>query len=421
MSYATQDERYFVSLVNTARAEKGLKPLTIEKHLNDSADSHSRWMLDANVFSHTGERGSSSNDRMKAAGFDLAGNWMTAENIAYVTIRGEDDLRDEVRQLHQNLMNSPGHYANIMSDAAFIGIGLQVGSFRSGGRDYKVLMVTQNFGNTQGELSLDTGNFERVAAPKVDFSMIGRAEWLTSFDGKLFLDAGPQDRTARNDDYRLTGKNDVVSGGAGDDWIAGNGGHDKLDGGAGNDHLFGGAGNDKLIGGAGHDRLVGGGGHDQIFGGAGDDIIFGGLGNDRLFGGAGQDKISGGAGADRIDGGPGDDWLAGDAGNDTLIGGPGNDTLVGGRGNDLMNGGAGADVFLFERGFGRDTIVGFEHGIDRLFLTADLVGKNGPDYILSHTRETATGVVIDFGAQGSITIQGKGLTAAVIADDIFVV
>lgn len=77
---------------------------------------------------------------MEAAGFDLAGGWMTAENIAYVSIQGESDLRDEIRQLHQNLMDSPGHYRNIMSDAAYIGIGLEVGYLKVNGRDYKVLM-----------------------------------------------------------------------------------------------------------------------------------------------------------------------------------------------------------------------------------------------------------------------------------------
>ncbi|MFD2813789.1 CAP domain-containing protein [Paracoccus aerius] len=59
MSYATANERYFASLVNQARKDRGLPPLTLEKRLNDSADAHSRWLLDKDVFSHTGQGGSS--------------------------------------------------------------------------------------------------------------------------------------------------------------------------------------------------------------------------------------------------------------------------------------------------------------------------------------------------------------------------
>lgn len=48
--------------------------------------------------------------------------------------------------------------------------------------------------------------------------------------------------------------------------------------------------------------------------------------------------------------------LVGGLGNDSLSAGNGNDTLDGGQGNDNLQGGQGDDVYLFERGWGQDTI-----------------------------------------------------------------
>ncbi|MBE9609287.1 calcium-binding protein [Chitinilyticum piscinae] len=72
---------------------------------------------------------------------------------------------------------------------------------------------------------------------------------------------------------------------------------------------------------------------------------------------------------DTLDGGAGDDYLFGDHcvmiggdGNDTIIGasqyehGRFADTIIGGAGNDLLEGGFGRDVFIFDPGFGMDTI-----------------------------------------------------------------
>ena len=40
----------------------------------------------------------------------------------------------------------------------------------------------------------------------------------------------------------------------------------------------------------------------------------------------------------------------------SLYGNAGNDTLDGGAGNDLLNGGAGNDTYIFDRGYGQDTV-----------------------------------------------------------------
>lgn len=415
MAFATSDERYFVSLVNQARAAQGLKALKIEKRLNDSSDGHSRWMLDHDVFSHTGIGGSSSRQRMEAAGFDLAGRWRTAENIAYVGIRGGGDLTDEIRQLHQNLMNSPSHLRNILGDTAYIGIGLQVGEFDG----HRVLMVTQNFASTQGRVVVDTGRFAPATLATVDLSAPSRADWLAGFNGKVFVTPLPGQHTIANDDFRLTARNDAAFGGGGNDWMAGNGGNDTLNGGAGSDRIFGGMGADVLNGGLGMDTIDGGTGNDRISGGDSPDLLLGGDGNDTILGDRGNDRILGGNGHDQMNGGQGDDVLRGGPGNDLLLGGEGRDTLVGDMGNDTLNGGAGADVFVFSKGHGRDVITVYEQGLDRLFIDRRLLDGDPGQFMADHMRKTATGVVIDFGADGALTINGRGLTVANVADDIF--
>lgn len=416
MAYATADERYFARLVNEARKEQGLPPLALEKRLNDSADAHSRWMLDTDRFSHTGQGGSSPRQRIEEEGFDLQGNWRTAENLAYVSIQGRADLRDEIRQLHQNLMDSPGHYANIMGSTSYLGIGLQIGTFNQGGRDYQVLMATQNFARTDGPVRLDKGVFQKVGEPGVNGAIESRADWLEREMGDRKAAGGA---TSGNDDIILSGRNDVVRAGAGNDWVNGAGGHDRLLGQAGHDRLIGGAGFDTLDGGAGRDTLQGGRGNDVLLGQAGHDLLKGEAGHDTLRGGSGNDRMWGGEGRDLLAGDGGNDWLFGNAGHDTLRGGAGNDTLTGGKGNDLLNGGAGADSFVFARGDGSDTIQGFQHDIDRLLIPRALLDADPAAFIRDHMTRTNAGVVIDLGGGDRIVVRETGLTPVELADDIF--
>ncbi len=104
-----------------------------------------------------------------------------------------------------------------------------------------------------------------------------------------------------------------------------------------------------------------------------DAILPGDTGNDDLiYGYGGNDTIVAGDGNDEAYGGTGDDTLFGGAGTDTLFGDAGNDTLYGGAGADLLYGGADADTFVETDGFGADTIVGGETGIDQDIV--DLTG-----------------------------------------------
>ena len=158
MAIATDLERYMLDLINDERTSRGLDTLQLEQNLNASADAHSEWMLEADMFSHTGAGGSTATGRIEAAGFDLDGSWQTAENIAIQSERGDPGFEDDVAQLHENLMDSPGHRANLLDpDLDYIGIGIDVGDFDYGSGEYNSVIVTQNFGSTQGEVDLDTG------------------------------------------------------------------------------------------------------------------------------------------------------------------------------------------------------------------------------------------------------------------------
>ena len=94
----SQAEQYLLELINRGRLDpqaeadrygrdlnQGLAEGTIttdakqvlapNEQLELAAQLHSLWMLDANVFSHTGQNDSSLRDRAEAAGYNLFGSW----------------------------------------------------------------------------------------------------------------------------------------------------------------------------------------------------------------------------------------------------------------------------------------------------------------------------------------------------------
>lgn len=173
---ATSYEQYMLELVNRARADPGAEasrlgidlnqglpagtlvdtpkqPLAFHSALIDSSRAHSTWMLDNDVFSHTGVNGSSAGDRMTAAGYPFSGSWTWGENIAYkATTAPSFDQSAYTLDLHNNLFLSPGHRENILKDSFDeIGIGLINGDYDG----YNSWMGTQNFaasGGTPGPL-----------------------------------------------------------------------------------------------------------------------------------------------------------------------------------------------------------------------------------------------------------------------------
>ncbi len=345
MSVASQFERQMLDLINQERTSRGLDPLTLELRLNDASEDHSVWMDDTLNFSHTGVGGSSPGDRMRDAGFEFTGSWTWGENIAYQSERGAPGISDDVVNLHQSLMNSPGHRANILNpDFELIGIGIEEGD----NRGFDAVYVTQNFARTSANVQLDDPST-------------------------------PTPRPQPPVDDRLTGSN-------GNDSLVGTGGDDDLRGLSGSDTMSGRAGDDLMFGGNGNDRASGHGGDDRMWGGAGNDRMAGGQGDDSLKGEGGDDRLNGGRGNDRLDGGAGNDRLTGKSGADTFVFSTGRDIVTdfnpnaaGERinlrdvdsitgFNDLMNGGharqIGDNVEI--RDFGGNTLVLADVDLDAL-------------------------------------------------------
>jgi Ca2+-binding RTX toxin-like protein len=208
------------------------------------------------------------------------------------------------------------------------------------------------------------------------------------------------------------------------DILTGDAGVNRLNGGAGDDILDGGAGNDILVGGAGADTLIGGDGNRDAASyqdaalGVIVNLALGGTGGEAagdtysgveyVYGSAFADQITGDGAINRLTGGAGDDILDGAAGNDYILGDAGNDTLIGGL---------GADVFVFEKGFGNDTISDFWAGAgrtDRVWLTG--LGFDDFDDVLDNAVDTVDGVVITIAGEGTLTFTGVKL-AQLNADD----
>ncbi len=128
------------------------------------------------------------------------------------------------------------------------------------------------------------------------------------------------------------------------------------------------------------------------------DPILGTDGNDVLAGGAADDVVLGGLGDDTIDGGAGADTLIGNEGNDQINGGDGADLIDGGEGDDILTGGDGSDGYIYNAGFGSDTIVegaGQAGDQDHLFLDdaarEDVVfHRNGSDIEIQVGDQTLT-------------------------------
>src|SRR5918997_2057697 len=136
MAQPSAYEQYFLELVNRARANPGAEasrlgidlneglssgtisntakqPLAMNQFLNDSAQSHSDWMLATDNFSHTGANGSSAGDRMKAAGYSLNGSWTWGENITIRWGGSPSESNALVQSFHDGLFKSAGHRKNI--------------------------------------------------------------------------------------------------------------------------------------------------------------------------------------------------------------------------------------------------------------------------------------------------------------------
>jgi uncharacterized protein YkwD len=122
-------ETKMLELINKERANKGLPPLKADPQETIVARAHSKDMFAKGYFAHVSPDGKNPFDRMRAAHLQFTS---AGENLA---------LAQTLETAHTNLMNSPGHRANIMNPSfTQVGIGILDGGIYG-------LMISQEFRN----------------------------------------------------------------------------------------------------------------------------------------------------------------------------------------------------------------------------------------------------------------------------------
>ncbi|GAM24741.1 hypothetical protein SAMD00019534_079160 [Acytostelium subglobosum LB1] len=108
---------YQLSLVNGIRADAGKAAIQISPCLMDSAQFHSEYQASTSTMTHDDPNGGLF-ERFEVYGANSMSN--AAENVA--AGQQTDD------SVISSWKNSPGHYANMIGDYTFIGLGMKVGS-----------------------------------------------------------------------------------------------------------------------------------------------------------------------------------------------------------------------------------------------------------------------------------------------------
>jgi uncharacterized protein YkwD len=125
-----QQERAMFERLNRDRKARGLSPLRFDERLSEVARHHSADMRDHGFFEHESPRTGGVDNRLDAAGYP------------FLTARENLSEAPDVERSQDGLLNSPPHYANIMSeDVTHVGIGIVSG----GVVDPRNLTVTQVF------------------------------------------------------------------------------------------------------------------------------------------------------------------------------------------------------------------------------------------------------------------------------------
>ncbi len=120
-------EAEMLKMINEERRKHGLNPLRADPEMLRVARAHSQDMFVKGYFAHDDPEGKDPFDRMTAANIRFAA---AGENLA---------LAQTVEIAHVNLMNSPGHRANILNPSfGRVGIGILDGGFYG-------LMISQEF------------------------------------------------------------------------------------------------------------------------------------------------------------------------------------------------------------------------------------------------------------------------------------
>lgn len=210
-------EQYLLELINRARLDpageaarmgidlnKDLAPGTISTAskqvlapnalLEAAAVKHSLWMLQTDIFSHTGAGGSQPQQRTLAEGY-MSGT--IGENIVYSGTTGSISVESAIDELNALLFGSAGHRVNVMNGAyREVGLGAEAGQFTTGGTTYNTAMLTEDFG-VLGTAHFLTGVAYADADADGFYSMgEGRA-------GVIFRSPGQEAATAAAGGYAL--------------------------------------------------------------------------------------------------------------------------------------------------------------------------------------------------------------------------
>lgn len=124
-------------LLNRFRTEEGLDELLYSVELEKIASYHAENMADENFYSHTDLDGLSSQDRFEL--FYPEYFVGISENIVR-TANLKPDTQEQSEILMQSWIDSPGHYANMVSDSP-----THVGIASSSNQNY--IFAVQNFGH----------------------------------------------------------------------------------------------------------------------------------------------------------------------------------------------------------------------------------------------------------------------------------
>lgn len=130
------DEFRFLDLMNRERQSSGLAPFKMSTSLIGSAEAYSVKMASTNRFEHASDAAILADCGRASAQATLCG-----ENLGLTGVTGS-----EVAVLHQALMNSTLHRANILGNFTHVGVGV----YRSGGRYW----LTVRFMKTSGAVTI---------------------------------------------------------------------------------------------------------------------------------------------------------------------------------------------------------------------------------------------------------------------------
>lgn len=184
------------------------QPLAHNLFLVDAARKHSQWMLDADIFSHTGVNNSTPTERMAGAGYVFSGSWSSGENIAWGgTTASSINLTSYALSHHEGLFKSPGHRVNILgANFRELGVGQKQGSFLSNGTNYLSSMLTENFARSGSSYYL-TGVVYSDANNNSFYDVGEGLSGVTiAFNGKSYLTyaTGAYSIPVSNGTYNLT-------------------------------------------------------------------------------------------------------------------------------------------------------------------------------------------------------------------------